>query len=306
MGAFSTLFTLVTGGFRGRPMWGTFWVWDARLTSVFISFLIYLGALRFQKLPVEPAPISIRAGPIDIPIIKSSVNWWNTSHQPGSISRSAPSYSVSSCFFACFSRSSVPVLSKEEGDAVLLYADLCAAEEAFFKEKSIVQWLKLGDSNTSYLNNKVNHHRARNKIMSIYTDSGQKVEDYPLVNGEMVGYFTGAKGIRQDDLMIFTAGDLTSIQKVQSVLEQFKEISGLQANSLKSEVFFSGVSEATGAKDYKKETGRREARTEGSEANSTKGPEIPLRFQQLLLLALLLPSSIETASDTDLPPTLRV
>ncbi|KAF8057224.1 hypothetical protein N665_1263s0019 [Sinapis alba] len=84
----------VTGGFRGRPMWGTFWVWDARLTSVFISFLIYLGALRFQKLPVEPASISIRAGPIDIPIIKSSVNWWNTSHQPGSISRSGTSIHV--------------------------------------------------------------------------------------------------------------------------------------------------------------------------------------------------------------------
>lgn len=94
MGAFFTLFTLVTGGFRGRPMWGTFWVWDARLTSVFISFLIYLGALRFQKLPVEPASISIRVGPIDIPIIKSSVNWWNTSHQPGSISRSGTSIHV--------------------------------------------------------------------------------------------------------------------------------------------------------------------------------------------------------------------
>ncbi|CAH8258863.1 unnamed protein product [Arabidopsis lyrata] len=94
MGAFFTLFTLVTGGFRGRPMWGTFWVWDARLTSVFISFLIYLGALCFQKLPVEPASISIRAGPIDIPIIKSSVNWWNTSHQPGSISRSGTSIHV--------------------------------------------------------------------------------------------------------------------------------------------------------------------------------------------------------------------
>ncbi|KAK8539538.1 hypothetical protein V6N13_034831 [Hibiscus sabdariffa] len=94
IGAFFTLFTLVTGGFRGRPMWGTFWVWDARLTSVFISFLIYLGALRFQKLPVEPASISICVGPIDIPIIKSSVNWWNTSHQPGSISRSGTSIHV--------------------------------------------------------------------------------------------------------------------------------------------------------------------------------------------------------------------
>ncbi|KAG9157557.1 hypothetical protein Leryth_022792 [Lithospermum erythrorhizon] len=94
IGAFYTLFTLVTGGFWGKPMWGTFWVWDARFTSVFILFLIYLGALRFQKLSVEPAPISIRAGPIDIPIIKFSVNWWNTSHQPGSISRSGTSIHV--------------------------------------------------------------------------------------------------------------------------------------------------------------------------------------------------------------------
>uniref|UniRef100_A0A6N2MQP3 Cytochrome c assembly protein domain-containing protein n=1 Tax=Salix viminalis TaxID=40686 RepID=A0A6N2MQP3_SALVM len=77
-----------------ETMWGTFWVWDARLTSVFISFFIYLGALRFQKLSVEPASISICAGPIDIPIIKSSVNWWNTSHQPGSISRSGTSIHV--------------------------------------------------------------------------------------------------------------------------------------------------------------------------------------------------------------------
>ncbi|KAL2557760.1 putative Cytochrome [Forsythia ovata] len=80
--------------FRGRPMWGTVWVWDARLTYAFISFLIYLGTLCFQKLSVELALISIRAGPIDIPIIKSSVNWWNTSHQPGSISRSGTSIHV--------------------------------------------------------------------------------------------------------------------------------------------------------------------------------------------------------------------
>ncbi|KAK8937346.1 hypothetical protein KSP39_PZI012601 [Platanthera zijinensis] len=75
-------------------MWGTFRVWDARFTSVFILFLIYLGALRFQKLPVEPAPIFIRAGLIDIPIMKSPVNWWNTSHQPGCISRSGTSIHV--------------------------------------------------------------------------------------------------------------------------------------------------------------------------------------------------------------------
>ncbi|MCL7043768.1 hypothetical protein MKW94_002211 [Papaver nudicaule] len=95
IGAFSTFFTLVTGAFWGRPMWGTFWVWDARLTSVLILFLIYLGALRFQKLSVELASISICVGPIDIPIIKFSVNWWNTLHQPGSISRSGTSIHVS-------------------------------------------------------------------------------------------------------------------------------------------------------------------------------------------------------------------
>ncbi|KAL2932627.1 putative cytochrome c biosynthesis ccmC-like mitochondrial protein [Bienertia sinuspersici] len=59
-----------------------------------MSFLIYLGALCFQKLPVESAPISIRAGPIDIPIIKFLVNWWNASHQPRSISRSGTSIHV--------------------------------------------------------------------------------------------------------------------------------------------------------------------------------------------------------------------
>ncbi|KAI3836038.1 hypothetical protein MKW92_041416 [Papaver armeniacum] len=63
-------------------MWGTFWVWDACLTSVLILFLIYLGALRFQKLSVELASISI-------------FNWWNTLHQPGSISRSGTSVHVS-------------------------------------------------------------------------------------------------------------------------------------------------------------------------------------------------------------------
>nr|ULQ69527.1 cytochrome c biogenesis protein ccmC [Isolepis setacea] len=95
IGAFFTFFTLVTGVFWGKPMWGTFWVWDARLTSVLILFFIYLGALCFQKLSVELASILICVGLIDIPIIKFSVNWWNTLHQPGSISRSGTSIHVS-------------------------------------------------------------------------------------------------------------------------------------------------------------------------------------------------------------------
>jgi len=95
IGAFFTLLTLVTGGFWGKPMWGTFRVWDARLTSVFILFLIYLGALCFQKLSVELASILICVGLINIPIIKFSVNWWNTLHQPGSISQFGTSIHVS-------------------------------------------------------------------------------------------------------------------------------------------------------------------------------------------------------------------
>ncbi|PHT82041.1 putative cytochrome c biosynthesis ccmC-like mitochondrial protein [Capsicum annuum] len=75
-------------------MWGTFWVWDACLTSVFILFFIYLGALHFQKLSIELAPISIHSGPINILLIKSSVNWWNTLHQTGSISQFGTSIHV--------------------------------------------------------------------------------------------------------------------------------------------------------------------------------------------------------------------
>nr|QJS35645.1 cytochrome c biogenesis C [Taxus cuspidata] len=95
IGAFPTLLTLVTGGFRGKPMRGTFRVWDARPTPVFISSFIYPGALCFQKLSVELASISICIGLINTPIIKSPVNWWNTPHQPGSISQFGTSTHVS-------------------------------------------------------------------------------------------------------------------------------------------------------------------------------------------------------------------
>ncbi len=95
IGASFTLFTLVTGGFWGKPMWGTFWVWDARLTPVSISFFIYPGALRFQEFSADVAPISIRIGPINIPIIKFSVNWWNTLHQPSSLGQFGTSIHIS-------------------------------------------------------------------------------------------------------------------------------------------------------------------------------------------------------------------
>nr|AIG54113.1 cytochrome c biogenesis C [Viscum crassulae] len=88
--AWSTGLVLVTGWFRGLVLkWhGSYWNWDARMTSVLLSFLIALGSLRLQKLPVAPGPFSLLAGTIDLPLLTSSVNWWNTSHQPGSMSRS--------------------------------------------------------------------------------------------------------------------------------------------------------------------------------------------------------------------------
>ncbi len=95
LGALFTVLTLITGCFWGKPMWGTFWVWDARLTSVLILFFIYLGALRFHEISAEVASVFICIGLINIPIIKFAVNWWNTLHQPSSISQFGTSIHIS-------------------------------------------------------------------------------------------------------------------------------------------------------------------------------------------------------------------
>ena len=88
-----TFICLVTGSFWGRPMWGSWWVWDARLTSVLILFLIYCGIMALWNAFEDPAragravAIMTLAGAINIPIIKFSVDWWNTLHQPASVFR---------------------------------------------------------------------------------------------------------------------------------------------------------------------------------------------------------------------------
>jgi heme exporter protein C len=93
IGAALTLMCLVTGSLWGRPMWGTYWVWDARLTSVLVLFLLYLGVLAIYWTAEEPnrgaraAAILILVGAINLPIIKFSVDWWNTLHQPASLLR---------------------------------------------------------------------------------------------------------------------------------------------------------------------------------------------------------------------------
>ena len=93
LGATFTFVSLVTGAIWGKPMWGTWWVWDARLTSMFILFIMYLGIVAINRAIDEPTraarvtAVLIIVGFVNIPIIKFSVDWWNTLHQPASILR---------------------------------------------------------------------------------------------------------------------------------------------------------------------------------------------------------------------------
>ena len=93
VGAIFTLIALITGALWGQPTWGTWWVWDARLTSVLIMFFLYLGymglwqAFDDQRRAARAAAILALVGAVNLPIIKFSVNWWSTLHQPASILR---------------------------------------------------------------------------------------------------------------------------------------------------------------------------------------------------------------------------
>ena len=97
IGAAFTFICLVTGSLWGRPTWGTYWVWDARLTSMLVLFLLYLGVLALYWTAEDlgrgsrAAAILALVGAINIPIIKFSVDWWNTLHQPASIIRTGGS-----------------------------------------------------------------------------------------------------------------------------------------------------------------------------------------------------------------------
>jgi heme exporter protein C len=93
IGAAFTVICLITGSLWGRPMWGTWWVWDARLTSVLVLFLIYCGILALWNAFEDPArggraaAVMTLVGAINLPIVKFSVDWWNTLHQPASVFR---------------------------------------------------------------------------------------------------------------------------------------------------------------------------------------------------------------------------
>jgi heme exporter protein C len=93
LGAAFTFLALVTGALWGRPMWGAYWVWDARLTSVLILFFLYLGLMALRSslddetLAGRLTAILAIVGVVLLPIIKFSVDWWNTLHQPASVLR---------------------------------------------------------------------------------------------------------------------------------------------------------------------------------------------------------------------------
>ncbi len=91
IGASFTFLALVTGSLWGKPMWGTWWVWDARLTSMLVLFFLYLGYIALNNAFDDPgrgskaSGIFAMVGFVNVPIIKFSVDWWNTLHQPASV-----------------------------------------------------------------------------------------------------------------------------------------------------------------------------------------------------------------------------
>ncbi|MFG1417432.1 heme ABC transporter permease [Xanthobacter sp. V0B-10] len=93
IGATFTALCLITGSLWGRPMWGTYWVWDARLTSMLVLLLLYLGLMALRAAIEDPnragraAAVLTLVGFINVPIVKFSVDWWNTLHQPASVFR---------------------------------------------------------------------------------------------------------------------------------------------------------------------------------------------------------------------------
>jgi heme exporter protein C len=93
IGAAFCFLALLTGSLWGKPMWGTWWVWDARLTSMFVLFLLYLGYMAVWRTIEEPhraamiARIVALVGFVNVPIVKFSVDWWQSLHQPASVFR---------------------------------------------------------------------------------------------------------------------------------------------------------------------------------------------------------------------------
>jgi heme exporter protein C len=137
LGAAFTFLALVTGSLWGKPMWGTWWVWDARLTSELLLLFLYLGyialesAIEDKRKASRAAAVLALVGVVDLPIIHYSVYWWNTLHQPATVSKlAAPSMHPSmlmpllimaiafTLFYVCLLliRSRTELLERERGN----------------------------------------------------------------------------------------------------------------------------------------------------------------------------------------------
>ncbi|MDO9500626.1 heme ABC transporter permease [Falsiroseomonas sp.] len=135
VGAAVTALCLATGSLWGKPMWGTWWVWDARLTSVLVLFFLWLGHAALVRA-FDEADRGARAGAIlalvglvNLPIVKFSVDWWNTLHQPASVTRlDAPGMHVDMLY---------PLLVCAIGFSLLLAAVVLARTRAAVMERRI-------------------------------------------------------------------------------------------------------------------------------------------------------------------------
>ena len=135
VGAGFTALCLATGSLWGKPMWGAWWVWDARLTSVLVLFFLYLGHIALVRAFDDPVrgyragAILALIGVVNLPIIKFSVDWWNTLHQPASISLTgAPTIAASMLW---------PLLFSALGFTLLFAAIIIARTRAAVMERRI-------------------------------------------------------------------------------------------------------------------------------------------------------------------------
>ena len=138
IGAWFTFIALMTGSLWGKPMWGTYWVWDARLTSELVLLFLYLGVIALNSAIEDPrkgaraSAILALVGVVNIPIIHFSVQWWNTLHQGATVSRlGAPAIHLSmliplltmalafKLYYACFvlMRTRSQLLQRERNSA---------------------------------------------------------------------------------------------------------------------------------------------------------------------------------------------
>jgi heme exporter protein C len=135
VGAAATALCLATGSLWGKPMWGTWWVWDARLTSVLVLFFLWLGHAALIRAFDDPergakaGAILALVGIVNVPIVKFSVDWWNTLHQPASVTRiDAPAMHVDILY---------PLLTCAIGFTLLFAAVVLARTRAAVMERRV-------------------------------------------------------------------------------------------------------------------------------------------------------------------------